>query len=190
MAGQIWASTLLAIQRDIGRDVADRLVIKSLFYLASGATAVDAAQALLQADRDLYGGSHLPVLEYWLGTVKGFLPPAESLDVLIVDDDINLEADSVFSRDKGLGLVPGECLAFRSAQILCRGALEEGLSVQMTTFAGLDTSRLASFRAMVLVGGMNPLPFDDATTRATVTGFLRSGGKVLTEGARWDTSTG
>jgi hypothetical protein len=66
----------MSIWNDLGRDVTDLLVIKSLFYLGSGATAVDAAQALLQADRDLYKGEHLSTLIYWLATVKRFIDPA------------------------------------------------------------------------------------------------------------------
>jgi hypothetical protein len=75
-AGQIWSSTLMGIWGELGREVTDRLVIKSLFYLGSGTTGPDQAQALLQADRDLYGGEHLQTLIYWLGTVKHFLDPA------------------------------------------------------------------------------------------------------------------
>jgi hypothetical protein len=75
-AGQIWSSALMGIWDDLGRDVTDMLVIKSLFYLGAGATAVDAANAVIQADLDLYNGRHLPTLIYWLGTVKGFIDPA------------------------------------------------------------------------------------------------------------------
>ncbi|MCC7017891.1 MAG: hypothetical protein IT564_11880, partial [Rhodospirillales bacterium] len=76
-AGQVWSAALMGIWDDLGRDVTDMLVIKSLFYLGTGATAVDAANALLQADRDLFGGSHLSTLVFWLGTVKGFINPAD-----------------------------------------------------------------------------------------------------------------
>jgi zinc metalloprotease ZmpB len=75
-AGQIWSSALMSIWNDLGRDVTDRLVIKSLFYLGQGATGVDAAQAMLQADRDLYSGAHIATLVYWLGTVKHFIDPS------------------------------------------------------------------------------------------------------------------
>jgi hypothetical protein len=75
-AGQIWSAALMGIWDDLGRDVTDMLVIKSLFYLGTGSTAVDAAHAMLQADRDLYKGQHLQTLIYWLGTVKHFFDPA------------------------------------------------------------------------------------------------------------------
>jgi zinc metalloprotease ZmpB len=73
-AGQIWSSTLMAIWNELGKEVTDKLVLKSLYYLGAGATGVDAAQALLQADRDLFGGQNVSVLIYWLGTVKHFIP--------------------------------------------------------------------------------------------------------------------
>ncbi len=75
-AGQVWSSTLMGIWSELGRDVTDRIVLKSLCYLGYGVTAADAANALLQADRDLYDGSHAATLGYWLGTVKHFIDPA------------------------------------------------------------------------------------------------------------------
>ncbi len=72
-AGQIWSSALMGILGDLGRDISDRLVIKSFYYLGSGTTGADAAEAILQADRDLYGGAHIQTLAYWLGTVKHFI---------------------------------------------------------------------------------------------------------------------
>ncbi|HEX9658434.1 MAG TPA: FlgD immunoglobulin-like domain containing protein [Bacteroidota bacterium] len=81
-AGQVWNSALMGIWGDLGRDITDRLVLKSLLYLGSHATAADAANAIIQADRDLYEGNHLPVLVYWLGTVKKFLVPANYLPLI------------------------------------------------------------------------------------------------------------
>ncbi len=75
--GQIWSSTLVSIWNDLGKEVTDKLVLKSLYYLGAGATGTDAAQALLQADRDLFGGSHVATLVYWLGTVKHFIDPQQ-----------------------------------------------------------------------------------------------------------------
>ncbi len=75
-AGQIWSSTLMAIWNDLGKEVTDKLVLKSLCYLGARATGVEAAQAIIQADRDLFGGAHLTTLVHWLGTVKHFIDPA------------------------------------------------------------------------------------------------------------------
>jgi hypothetical protein len=81
-AGQIWSSALMGIWRELGKDITDKLVIKSQYYLGYGVTATDAARAILQADRDLYGGAHLSTLVYWLGTVKKFLDPVEEIPVI------------------------------------------------------------------------------------------------------------
>ncbi len=81
-AGQIWNAALMGIWGDLGRDITDRLVIKSLFYLGGNATAVDAANAILQADRDMYHGIHLQTLVHWLGTEKHFLVPENYLPTI------------------------------------------------------------------------------------------------------------
>lgn len=56
--GLIWATTLMEVQERLGRTVSDRLVVASLSYLMSPTTFTDAAHAVIQADRDLYGGAH------------------------------------------------------------------------------------------------------------------------------------
>ncbi|MGA9117428.1 MAG: FlgD immunoglobulin-like domain containing protein [Bacteroidota bacterium] len=81
-AGQILASTLLRIADDLGRDVTDRLAVQGLCYLFPGATAPDYARALLQADRDLFGGAHRGTLLTWLGEVKRFLKADEMVPVI------------------------------------------------------------------------------------------------------------
>lgn len=81
-AGQIWSTALMGIWNELGREITDRLVLKSHHYLGSGATAPLAAQAIIQADRDLYGGVHIPVLVHWLGTVKHFLSPQDYVPLI------------------------------------------------------------------------------------------------------------
>ncbi len=81
-AGQIWSSALMGIWGDLGRDITDRLVVSSFYYLGSGTTGPDAAQAIIQADRDLYGGAHVQTLAYWLGTVKHFIDPTAFVPVI------------------------------------------------------------------------------------------------------------
>ncbi len=74
-AGQIWSAALMGIWGELGRDITDRLILKSFFYLGSGVTGPIAAQAIIQADRDLYNGAHIQTLAYWLGTLKHFITP-------------------------------------------------------------------------------------------------------------------
>jgi Zn-dependent metalloprotease len=173
IAGQIWASALMGIHDDLGRDVADRIILKSLYYLAPEATATDNAQALLQADRDLYGGAHLPTLMYWLLTVKNFLPTTGTDLVLVVSD----ESAPALSGTAGSGSTD----AFKAFSPIL-ASLPLALNIQSTTFAGLDTSVLSSTRALVLLGGANPLPFNDAVKREAIVRFVRQGGRALVEG--------
>jgi zinc metalloprotease ZmpB len=70
--GVLWATTLMEIYDEVGRGVSDRLNLHSHAYLASPVTMSDAAQALIQADIDLYGGAHLDVLVARLGA-RGFI---------------------------------------------------------------------------------------------------------------------
>ena len=168
-AGQIWSSALLGIRDEVGRDVADRLVIKSLYYLGAEATAVDAAQAILQADRDLYGGTHVPTLLFWLSTIKNFIPSADSSMVLVVNDDAT-------------GSGP---LKTRSSQELFAMATPPaGHGLRMTSFANLDTAILSGCQAIVLVGGRNPRPFDNPVKRRAIVKFVEAGGKVIVEGGQ------
>jgi hypothetical protein len=168
-AGQIWSSALLSIRDEVGRDVADRLVLKSLYYLGAEITAVDAAQAILQADRDLYGGAHLPTLLFWLSTMKNFLPTADSTLVLVINDDeaAGRTTKTRSSRDH-----------FAMAKAPASHAL------RMTSFANLDTAILSACQAIVLVGGQNSRPFDDPVKRRAIVRFVASGGRILVEGGQ------
>ncbi|NNE35626.1 MAG: hypothetical protein HKN13_10325, partial [Rhodothermales bacterium] len=56
--GLLWATALMEIYTDIGKSVIDRLLLQSHSYLAHPVTFTDAAEAVVQADRDLFGGVH------------------------------------------------------------------------------------------------------------------------------------
>jgi len=99
-AGQVWSSALMGIRQDLGRDVADRLVLKSIFYLGYGTTAVDAANAVIQADRDLYNGTHIATLVYWLGSVKRFLDAATIQNLATGVDDAQGSVPASFQLDQ------------------------------------------------------------------------------------------
>jgi Zn-dependent metalloprotease len=74
--GQMWSSSLMSIWNEIGHQVLDKLVLQSHFYLpASGVTMTQNAEAVIQADRNLYGGAHLQSIVYWFGQ-RGFINPA------------------------------------------------------------------------------------------------------------------
>jgi len=60
--GQIWSATLWDIWRALDRRVADRIVIDSHFQLDGFTTFARGARAMLDADRNLYGGRHARTL--------------------------------------------------------------------------------------------------------------------------------
>jgi hypothetical protein len=54
----IWASTIMQIWEDLGRDATDQLMLESAYGYSSGMTMVDAATLFYQADVDLNGGAN------------------------------------------------------------------------------------------------------------------------------------
>ncbi len=100
--GRLWATSLMEIYSDLGRDVTDRLSLASHAYLSVPVTMADAAEALLQADADLYGGTHTSVLLSRLGT-RGFID-ASALGPIV-------EHDPLPSTEQAGGSVPVTVLA-------------------------------------------------------------------------------
>ncbi len=60
--GQIWSSALMDIWGDLGRYITDRLFIETHYIWGYSPGLQDAAQAYIQADRNLYDGEHLSVI--------------------------------------------------------------------------------------------------------------------------------
>lgn len=80
--GLLWATTLMEIYNDLGRTVTDRLNLASHAYLSHPLTFTDAAEALLQADLDLYGGAHLNTLRGRLAA-RGFVRIWEEVPIAV-----------------------------------------------------------------------------------------------------------
>ena len=60
--GPIWSATLWDLREAVGRDLADRVVVESHFQLDGFTTFARGARAILDADRNLHGGSHVAAL--------------------------------------------------------------------------------------------------------------------------------
>ena len=60
--GQIWSSALMDIWADLGRFITDRLFIETHYIWGYAPSLQDAAQAYIQADRNLYNGEHVSVI--------------------------------------------------------------------------------------------------------------------------------
>ncbi len=57
--GEIWSRCLWDLQNSIACDTAAQLVLASHFYLTSNANFIDGANAILEADINIYAGRHL-----------------------------------------------------------------------------------------------------------------------------------
>jgi len=57
--GKIWSATLWEIWHAVGREAADQIIIESHFQLDGFTTFAKGARAILDADRNLYGGRHV-----------------------------------------------------------------------------------------------------------------------------------
>ncbi len=60
--GVLWASTLMQVYDAFGRTITDRLSLASHSYLLHPVTFRDAAEAIIQADADIYNGEHVDFL--------------------------------------------------------------------------------------------------------------------------------
>lgn len=83
--GIIWAATLMDILDELGRTVTDQLNLQSHSYLVAPVTFVDAAEALVQADIDLFGGIHTAVLISHLGS-RGYINESSYGPVIAHDE--------------------------------------------------------------------------------------------------------
>ncbi len=69
----VWASTLMNMEYQsatnpgsgprLGRDVVTTLVLESFSYVDASSDAIDNVNAILQADQEIYGGSHISALQ-------------------------------------------------------------------------------------------------------------------------------
>ena len=63
--GQIWSSALMRIWDDLGAEITDKLFIASHYYWGAQPNFRTAAEAIIQADIDIYNGQHLTILLSW-----------------------------------------------------------------------------------------------------------------------------
>lgn len=77
--GQIWCSALMSLWEKLGREVTDRLFLHSHLYWSSSPVFPEAGNALLEADRELYGGRHLEVITSVLKNYGLYTPPQDIL---------------------------------------------------------------------------------------------------------------
>ena len=74
--GAFWATAVMEIYDDVGKETTDRLALYSQLYLGRPASMLDAAAAFVQADADLFGGRHLGPIISRFGQ-RNLLNPAD-----------------------------------------------------------------------------------------------------------------
>ncbi len=72
--GRLWGTVLMEVYSELGRAVTDELNLRSHAYLLAPTTLRDAAEAIVQADLDYFGGVHLDVLLNRFGN-RGLVDP-------------------------------------------------------------------------------------------------------------------
>jgi Zn-dependent metalloprotease len=79
--GEIWGITCWKIYETLGRQVADRLIYESLWFLPPNATFIDAYEGIIQADTDLFGGEHVAEIDEIFAEQKILSKPAETYKI-------------------------------------------------------------------------------------------------------------
>lgn len=143
-AGRYWSGVLMLIYDDIGREACDKIVLQSHYYLGTFATMRDNAVAVLQADRDLYGGVHIPQIALRFAQ-RNFLPPAKISHTRLRDTE-NISGPYTVSITVTDGYFPiannGVVVLWgRNGTITDSTILEE---VAANTFSGLITGNDSS----------------------------------------------
>lgn len=99
MAGLTWASSLWKIRQTLGASgpsIVDALMFKSMSFLGSNPGFVSSTEALVKADRELYGGAHIALIRQVLYSEAKFTGSETSP----FKDPLTLEANVGF---KGCG---------------------------------------------------------------------------------------
>ncbi|MBD3165465.1 T9SS type A sorting domain-containing protein [bacterium] len=60
--GTLWAGALWEMHGELGYEVMDAIVLQHHFYLGWGASVLDGAEAVLEADQDLFDGEHIETI--------------------------------------------------------------------------------------------------------------------------------
>jgi len=76
--GMIWSSALWELWNILGKKVTDDIVLESHYYLSNSPTFIEAAQAIILADRNLYGGAHEDIIRDVFER-KGILTPSATI---------------------------------------------------------------------------------------------------------------
>ncbi|MCB0856080.1 MAG: hypothetical protein KDD63_27850, partial [Bacteroidetes bacterium] len=83
--GEIWASALMEIRQELGKEVADRLAIQEMYGNFAQMTLTDAAMLYLDAEMALYGGIHSEMISFTF-CEKGILSGPDCINVTLEEE--------------------------------------------------------------------------------------------------------
>lgn len=116
--GAFWATAVMEIYDEIGKEATDRLALYSQLYLAHPASLLDAAAAFVQADADLFGGRHLGKIISRFGE-RNLLNPAD-FGPQIVHDPLTSVDPAVTPRARVTVVAVPTSAAIASVRLLYR----------------------------------------------------------------------
>ncbi|MCB9255490.1 MAG: M36 family metallopeptidase [Bdellovibrionaceae bacterium] len=99
ISGWTWASGLWNLRESLGRDAADRLVIKSLFFLSTNPGFLESIEALVQADQALNSGANVSTIRDLFYTQLKFVG---SLNTSLFKDQSSLLFEMGFNSCLGI----------------------------------------------------------------------------------------
>lgn len=104
--GQLWSSALMEIWGLLGRDITDKLFIQTHFLWGLSPNFNDAANAFIQADRDLFNGSHFNTI-YSVFDSRGMINP-DDYTVEIIHTELNDTENSVGPFKVEASIIPAQ----------------------------------------------------------------------------------
>jgi hypothetical protein len=132
--GQLWSSVLMSFWDDLGRSTMDPIVLLSHYYMGTGGTMRDNAQAILQADRDMNYGEHLTLLTNRF-IERNFLARPKLVSQPLTDTE-NMDGPFIIQMDIQEGYLPLDLT--RSYVLWSRDSLlTDTAYIQQTNNAGL-----------------------------------------------------
>ncbi|MBI3893348.1 MAG: M36 family metallopeptidase [Candidatus Wallbacteria bacterium] len=82
--GEIWSACLWQVWNKVGKAVSDKIVLEAHFHLSPSASFADGANALVQADKNLFQGAHVKDIKQVFVT-RGILKSSGRLRVSLKD---------------------------------------------------------------------------------------------------------
>jgi hypothetical protein len=105
-SGISWASGLWQFREDVGADTADKIALKSLFFLPTQPTSFDAVESLVKADREVTGGQYTSYLrDLYYNQIKFLGTEAPPFDPITKYIEVGFSGCSAAARPGARGVL-------------------------------------------------------------------------------------